>query len=75
MQDSDPPTVAGLLDALSRFDLTPDDRATIELIRSDIATAQTATCIQGEVPEADLALARVFRELVDEMRTIARKYA
>ncbi|GAB1814382.1 hypothetical protein [Mycobacterium sp. MUNTM1] len=78
MQDPDSPTIAlvqALLRTVAAFDLTPDDRATIELIRSDITTARTATSTQGDVPELQGTLLAVSRELADELGTIARKYA
>ncbi|WP_089152584.1 hypothetical protein [Mycobacterium intracellulare] len=78
MRDAGPPTVAlvqALLQAVAAFDLTPDDRATIELIRADITTARTATSTQGGVPEVRGTLLAVSRELADELETIARKYA
>ena len=67
--------VEGLLEQLSQFDLTPDDRATLELIRSDIETARRAAAIQPGVPEIDAATVTVSRDLLVELRTIAQKYA
>ncbi|MEW2484499.1 hypothetical protein AB0876_33410 [Mycobacterium sp. NPDC049093] len=67
--------VQGLLDALSQFDLTPDDRATLELIRADIETTRQATANQASGTEAMTATAFVSRELLFELRTIAEKYA
>lgn len=78
MRDGDPPTIAlvqALLQTVAAFDLTPDDRATIELIRADITTARTATSTQGDVPEVRGTLLAVSRELADELEAIARKYA
>jgi hypothetical protein len=78
MRDIDPPSIAvvrRLLTSLRRLDLTPDDRATIELIHSDIETAIQATSVQGDVPEAQVELVSVSRELVAEIKTIANNYA
>lgn len=67
--------VHGLLEQLAQFDLTPDDRATLELIRADIETARRAAAIQPGVPEIDSATVTVSRDLLVELRTIAQKYA
>jgi hypothetical protein len=62
-----------LLTTFARFDLTPDDRATLELIRADIDTLVRLTPL--DVPEADITMAATLRDLVAETQVIARKYA
>lgn len=62
-----------LLATFTRFDLTPDDRATLELIRGDIDALVRLT--PPNVPEAEVAMVATLRDLVVEAQTIARKYA
>ncbi|OKH72788.1 hypothetical protein EB73_08350 [Mycobacterium sp. SWH-M3] len=67
--------VEELIEQLRRFNLTPDDRATLELIRADIETARQAAAVQPGVPEIDAATVTVSRDLLVELRAIAQKYA